>query len=69
MMAPQWDNHLQEKNLHQENPERLRSREILTTQVEKWTSYHHYGQKQELQIAITVEVMILTQFSSLMRLF
>lgn len=35
VMVLQGDNHLPEKNLHQENPERRRSREILTVQLEK----------------------------------
>lgn len=69
MMVLQWENHLQGKNLHQENHERHRSREILTVQLEKWTSYHHYGEKQKLQTAIMVETVSLTQFSYLMRLF
>lgn len=63
-MVLQGDKHLQEKNLHQEDPERHRSREILTVQLEKWTSYHQYGEKQKVQIAITVE----TQFNSILLL-
>lgn len=49
MTVLHWDNHLQEKNLHQEDPEICRSSKSLTVPLEKWTSYHYSGQKQKHQ--------------------